>query len=80
MSISIFKTKTCVKCKQLAGYLASKNKPFNEVYIDDEPKLQQLVYEKSGGFMQVPFTVIEKDGELHYVSGYNLARINELVL
>lgn len=80
MSISIFKTKTCVKCKQLADYLKHKNQQFNEVYVDDEPKLQQMIYEKSGGFMQVPFTVIEKDGQMHYISGYNLARINELVL
>lgn len=80
MSISIFKTKTCVKCRQLADYLNKKGKQFNEIYIDDEPKLQQMVFDKSGGFLQVPFTVIEKDGQLHYVSGYNLARINELVL
>lgn len=79
MSIQILKTKTCAKCQQLAKYLTHKGKEYQETYIEENPQLQQLIYEKSGT-MQVPFTIIEKDGNTHYVSGYNLSRINDLVL
>ena len=80
MSITIYKTKTCAVCKQLANYLTHKKAEFTEIFIDDDPKLQQFVYERSGGFMQVPLTVIVKDGTEYNVSGGNIARISELVL
>ena len=80
MSITIYKTRTCAVCTTLAKFLTQKKQKFNEIYIDDDLKLQQYVYERSGGFYQVPFTVIEKDGLEHHVSGGNLARISELVL
>ena len=80
MSITIYKTKTCAVCVSLAKYLTHKKKEFTEVYIDDDPKLQQFVFEKSGGFLQVPLTVIVKDGMEYNVLGGNIARISELVL
>jgi len=80
MSITIYKTKTCAICKQLANFLTYKKKEFIEVFIDDDPKLQQYVYERSGGFLQVPLTVIVKDGMEYNVLGGNIARISELVL
>ena len=79
MSITIYKTKTCAVCVNLAKWLTSKGKEFEEVYIDDDPKLQQFVYEKSGGFMQVPFTSVNKDGIEQYVSGMNLSKVASMV-
>jgi glutaredoxin len=79
MSISIYKTKTCAVCVSLAKWLTHKGRDYNEIYIDDDPKLQQFVYEKSGGFLQVPFTVIKKDGQEHYISGGNIPRIADII-
>lgn len=80
MNIKVYKTKTCAICAKVAYWLRGKQLPFEEIYIDDRPDLQQYVYQNSGGYMQVPFVVITIDGSEHYVSGGNISRISELVL
>lgn len=79
MSIKIYKTKTCAVCKQVLNYIKYKGHEAEEIYIDDDPKLQQYVYEKSGGFMIVPLTVIEKEDGEHFISGGNIPRIAEMI-
>lgn len=80
MSIRIYKTRTCGVCNQVKRWLNGVGHKPEEIYIDDDPKLQQYVYEKSGGFYMVPLTVVEKDGQEHYVSGGNIARLSELII
>lgn len=80
MSIRVYKTRTCGVCKQVKDWLNRKQLESDEIYIDDDPKLQQYVYEKSGGLLMVPLTVVEKDGVEYYVSGGNIARLAELTM
>ena len=60
MTIKIYKTTTCPYCKMEAEYLQSKGVPFEEIYVDKDPKAVQEMIAESGQ-MEVPFTVITKD-------------------
>lgn len=79
MSIRVYKTRTCGVCNNLLSWLRRKGHKATEVYIDDDAQLQKYVLEKSGGFYQVPLTVIEKDGEEYFVSGGNIPKINGII-
>lgn len=82
MSVRLFKTRTCAVCHLVKNKLNEWGvQDIAEFYIDDDPKLQQYVWDKSGGFLQVPFTVVvDNEGNEHYVSGGNLSRLKELVI
>jgi len=60
MIIKIYKTATCPYCKIESEYLQSKGIPFEEIYVDKNPKAVQEMIAESGQ-MGVPFTVITKD-------------------
>lgn len=77
MNIKVYKTKTCAVCKNVLYFLNSKGHKAEEIYIDDSPELQQYVWDKSGGMMQVPFTVISKNGDEKYISGGNIAALSQ---
>ena len=66
-------------CRNVAYWLTSKKHDFEEVYIDDDPKLQQYVITKSNGFLQVPLIVVDNNGKESYVSGGNLAQLSDIL-
>lgn len=75
--LTMYTTTTCPFCKMQKDYLDSKNIPFEEILVDQNPQEAQKMIEISGQ-MGVPFTVIEKDGgEKVTILGFDRPRINE---
>ncbi len=60
-NIIIYSTATCGYCRMLKSYLQSKDIAYIEKHADQDPKVAEELYEKSGQ-LGVPFTIIEKDG------------------
>jgi len=48
MTIKIYKTVTCPYCKMESEYLQSKGIPFEEIYVDKNPKAVQEMIAESG--------------------------------
>ena len=77
--ITIYSTATCGYCKMLKGYLLSKNIPYEEKHADQDQKLAEELYEKSGQ-LGVPFTIIEKDdGTEEKVLGFDRHKIDTVL-
>lgn len=74
--ITIYSTATCGFCKMLKSYLQSKDIPYNEKHADEDQKLAEELYEKSGQ-LGVPFTIIEKDdGSEEKILGFDRHKID----
>ncbi len=74
--ITIYSTATCGFCKMLKSYLQSKNIPYEEKHADQDQKLAEELYKKSGQ-LGVPFTIIEnEDGTEEKVLGYDRQKID----
>lgn len=58
--ITIYSTATCGYCKMLKSYLQSKNIAYEEKHVDQDQKLAEELYQKSGQ-LGVPFTIIKSD-------------------
>ncbi len=77
--ITIYSTATCAYCKMLKSYLQSKDIAYNEKHADQDQKLAEELYEKSGQ-LGVPFTIIEKeDGTEEKVLGFDRQKINAIL-
>lgn len=64
----------------LKSYLSEKSVAFTEKLIDQDQTTQEEMANLSGGFLGVPFTVIEKpDGVKETVIGFDKNRINSIV-
>lgn len=75
-TITIYSTATCGFCKMLKSYLQSKDIPYNEKHADEDQKLAEELYEKSGQ-LGVPFTIIEKDdGSEEKILGFDRQKID----
>jgi glutaredoxin 3 len=77
-NITIYSTATCGFCKMLKGYLQDKGISYNEKHADQDPKIAQELYDKSGQ-LGVPFTIIEKDGKEEMVLGFDREKINKVL-
>ena len=72
--IVIYSTPTCVYCKTLKEYLASKNIPYTEIDVaSNEKELEKMV--AISGQMGVP--VVDIDGEV--VIGFDRQKIDEIL-
>lgn len=77
--ITIYSTATCAYCKMLKSYLQSKDIIYEEKYADQDQKLAEELYEKSGQ-ISVPFTIIEKeDGTEEKILGFDRQKINTVL-
>lgn len=77
--ITIYSTATCGFCRMLKSYLKSKDIDYEEKMADEDPRLAQELYEKSGQ-LGVPFTIIEQeDGKTDTVLGFDKPRVNQLL-
>lgn len=72
--LTIYSTKTCAWCKQVAKYFSMKNVEHETVYIDDDTEMRQKLLDKTG-MTAVPVTT---DGE-EYVLGWNVSALNNLI-
>ncbi len=77
-TITIYSTATCGFCKMLKGYLQDKGIDYNELHADQDPKVAQDLYDKSGQ-LGVPFTIIEKDGKTEQILGFDRKKIDEIL-
>jgi len=72
--ITLYTTPTCVYCKSLKEYFASKNISYQEVDVSiDEKQLEKMV--NISGQMGVP--VLDIDGNV--VIGFDRQRIDEIL-
>lgn len=78
-NITIYSTATCAYCKMLKSYLQSKEIAYDEKHADQDPKLAEELYEKSGQ-MGVPFTVIRTDdGSEEKILGFDRQKIDTVL-
>ena len=77
MSVTIYSTTTCPYCKMLKDYLGENKITYEEKFVDQDDVAREEMMENSGGFLGVPFTVVEKDGNKTTVIGFNKKKINE---
>ncbi len=77
--ITIYSTATCGFCKMLKSYLQSKNIAYEEKHADQDKKLAEELFEKSGQ-LGVPFTIIENDdGTEEKILGFDRAKIDQVL-
>jgi glutaredoxin len=80
MNVIIYATTTCPYCKQLKDYLNSKNIGFTERLVDQDDSAKDEMVKASGGFLGVPFTVIEKDDQTkETVMGFDKNKIDSIL-
>jgi len=77
MNITIYSTTTCPYCNMLKDYLKEKNITYSEKLVDQDDAAREEMMAASGGFLGVPFTVIEKDGKKEKIIGFDKGKINE---
>lgn len=77
--ITIYTTATCAYCMRLKSYLQSKDIAYEEKHADQDRKLAEELYEKSGQ-LGVPFTIIEKhDGSQESILGFDKAKVDHVL-
>lgn len=79
MQITIYSTTTCPYCKMLKEYLKEKGISFTEKIVDQDDAARDEMVKISGGFMGVPFTVIDKDGKKETVLGFDKGKLNDIL-
>ena len=77
-NITIYSTATCGFCRMLKSYLDQHKIAYNEKHADQDPKIAQELYDKSGQ-LGVPFTIIEKDGKEEAVLGFDRKKIDQVL-
>lgn len=79
MRVTIFSTTTCPYCLMLKNYLKEKNIAFEEKLVDSDDAAREEMLAVSGGFMGVPFTLIEKDdGTKETIVGFDKGKFEEI--
>lgn len=74
--ITIYSTATCGYCNMLKSYLQNRDIAYEEKHADQDQKLAEELYEKSGQ-LGVPFTIIEKDdGTEETILGFDRQKID----
>lgn len=79
MKTTVYTTTTCPYCKMLKDYLEDNNIGYEEKMVDNDEAARQQMVKDSGGFMGVPFTVVEKDGgEKETIVGFDKHKVNTI--
>ena len=77
-NITIYSTTTCVFCHALKEYLDGKGIKYEEKIADQDPKLAEELYQKSGQ-LGVPFTIIEDGGKEEHIIGFDRPKFEALL-
>jgi glutaredoxin len=76
MKITIYSTTTCPYCKMVKDYLFLHDLSFEEKLVDQDEASREEMSSVSGGFMGVPFIVVEKDdGSIEKIVGFDKERL-----
>lgn len=76
--ITIYSTATCGYCRMLKSYLQNKSIAYVEKHADQDPKLAEELYEKSGQ-LGVPLTIIEDNGKEEMILGFDKHKIDQVL-
>lgn len=80
MKIVIYSTTTCPYCKMTKDYLNQKGVTFEEKLVDQDETARQEMTSLSGGFLGVPFIVVEKEnGQKETVFGFDKGKLDLLL-
>ncbi len=79
MNVTIYSTTTCPYCKMLKSYLDEKGVKYTEKLVDQDESAREEMTSISGGFLGVPYTVIEKDGKKEKIVGFDKGKVNEIL-
>lgn len=63
----------------LISYLKSKNFPYVEKKVDQDKEAELEMAKESGGFLGVPFTVIENGGNKQTVIGFDKNKLDGIL-
>ena len=77
--VTIYSTTTCPYCKMLKEFFQSHNVEFTEKLVDQDDAARDEMMAASGGFLGVPFVVINKDNNTETVVGFDKTRISQLL-
>jgi glutaredoxin 3 len=77
MEITIYSTTTCPYCKMLMKYLDEKEIKYTKKLVDQDDEARDKMVEISGGFLGVPYTVVEKNGKIEKIIGFDKKKVNE---
>ena len=77
--ITIYSTKTCGYCHMLKQYLDSKDIKYDVKMADEDPRLAQELYEKSGQ-LGVPFSKVEDEsGKTTNILGFDKPKFDQVL-
>lgn len=80
MKVVIYSTATCPYCKMAKDYLNQKGVTFEEKLVDQDEVARQEMASLSGGFLGVPFMVVEKeDGHKETILGFDKGKLDLLL-
>lgn len=79
MKITVYTTTTCPYCDMLKKHLKDHGQEFDLKLIDQDDEARKEMEGESGGFLGVPFTIIEKDGQKTKIIGFDKNKINETI-
>lgn len=80
MKVIIYSTTTCPYCKMAKDYLSERGIVFEEKLVDQDETARQEMASVSGGFLGVPFLVIEKDdGVKETIIGFDKGKIGAVL-
>ena len=79
MNVTVYTTTTCPYCGMLKEYLEENNINYQEKVVDQDDAAREEMMEKSGGFLGVPYTVIEKDGQEEKIVGFDKGKFKEVL-
>jgi glutaredoxin len=63
----------------LKEYLSEKGIEFTEKIVDQDDAAREEMMQKSGGFLGVPYTVIQKDGSEEKIVGFDKNKFNQVL-
>ncbi len=79
MNVTIYSTTTCPYCNMLKDYLKGHNITFTEKLVDQDDAAKNEMMKDSGGFLGVPFTIVEKEGGVkETIIGFDKGKVNEV--
>ena len=79
MKVTIYSTVTCPYCKMLKNYLDEKKVSYEEKLVDQDDAAREEMIALSGGYLGVPYVVVDRDGEQEKIIGFDKGKLNSVL-
>jgi glutaredoxin 3 len=79
MTVTVYSTTTCPFCNMLKSYLHEHKIEFQEKMVDQDDAAKDEMVRSSGGFLGVPFTIVEKNGSKDTIIGFDKNKVNQVL-